>query len=222
VINISSKNIFKLLIKEIFSLPLWIKQIIYLELKEEFESPAMKSYLNSITKDTCLQLHVPKLTYAGRKELEKKIRQYPEEIYNFLEGAFQGLSVIEIAISNNWNLYECSCRFLDTIHYELVVNPASSIIKGTALYMSGRIRLGEYFVKLDKISIDQLDEALRTQKYIEDSMGDRPGLADILIDSGFLTKEDTEGILQLKKDCREYFKSNILNHPEIFQGENKT
>ncbi len=208
------KNIFKLLIKELFNLPIWIKQIIFLELRDEFQSSGMKNYLDLITKDTSFQLYMPKLTYSGRKELEKKTGKFSQETYAVLEAAFQELSVIETAISNNWNLHDCSKHFLTAVDEELIVNPTSSFIKGTALYMSGRIRLGEYFVKIDKITMEQLDEALRNQKYIEDSVGDRPGLADILVDLGFLTKEDTKGILFLKKDCHKYFK------PDLLQKEN--
>ncbi|HSA07039.1 MAG TPA: hypothetical protein P5556_07645 [Candidatus Gastranaerophilales bacterium] len=199
------KNKFKSLIKEIFNLPVWIKQIIYLELKKEFETAEIKSFFDLTTKDNCFQLYRPKLTYAGRKETEKKTGKYQEEVYNLLEGAFQELSIIEIAIANQWNLYECAKHFLNAIDQDLIVKPTSTFIKGTALYMGGRIRLGEYFVKIDKINMEQLDEALRNQKHLEDSLGDRPGLAEILINLGFLTKHDTEGILFLKKDCKKYF-----------------
>jgi len=199
------KNVFKRLIKEIFSLPIWIKQIIYLELKEEFESTGMKSYFDSVKRDTSFQLYIPKLTYAGKKELEKRSGKVGEEVYCILEGAFQELSIIEIAISNNWNFYEGSKSFLEAADKELITSPESAFIKGTALYMGERIRLGEYFVKIDKITMEQLDKALGKQKQLEDSLGDRPGLADILIDLGFLTKEDTEGILFLKKDCKKHY-----------------
>lgn len=211
----TSKNIFKLLIKEIFNLPVWIKQIIYLELKEEFDSSPMKTYINLITKDTCLQFYIPKLTYAGKKELEKKTGRYSEEIYSILEAAFQELSVIETAIANNWSLYECSKHFVDAINSELMICPISPVIKGTALYLAGEIRLGEYLVKTGKINIEQLDEALSMQKHIEESVGDRPGLADVLVELGVLIKEDTEGILLLKQDCLKLYKSDILNETAI-------
>ncbi len=213
------KNVFKFLINEIFSLPVWIKQIIYLELKQEFESSKIRSYFSSITKDKCFQLYIPKLTYAGRKEIEKKTGKFSNEIYDVLEGAFQELSILETAISNNWSLYECSKYFLDAVDNDLLINPTSPVMRGTALYMAGRIRLGEYFVKINKINMEQLDEALRNQKYIEDSLGNRPGLADILIDLGFLTKEDTEGILALKKDSENNYKPTLAGQNELFTGE---
>jgi len=218
IMQVLPRDIFKSIIKEIFNLPVWIKQIIYLELKQEFESSEIKRYFSAITRDNCFQLYIPKLTYTGRKEIEKKAGKHSEEIYNILEGAFQELSIVEIAISNNWNLHECSKYFLEAMDNDLVAKPTSPALRGTALYMAGRIRLGEYFVKINKINMEQLDEALRNQKYIEDSIGDKPGLADILIDLGFLTKEDTEGILFLKKDCKKYFKPAITEENKFFTG----
>lgn len=209
--QISQKNIFKLLIKEIFNLPVWIKQIIYLEIKEEIESSPLKKQFESVTRENCLQLYIPRLTYKGRKELEKKTGNFSQEVYSLLEGAFQELSIIETAIANEWSLFDVSRHFIEAINRELIVNPISPAIKGTALYMAGHIKLGEYFVKINKINIEQLDEALRTQKYVEESMGDKPGLADVLVQLSFLTKEDTEGILLLKKDCLRRYESGILN-----------
>ncbi len=207
----NSKNIFKLFIKEIFNLPVWIKQIIYLELKEEIENSPAKNFFNIVTKENCLQLYIPKLTYKGRKELEKKSGKYSEELIFFLEAAFQELSIIETAVANNWSLVECSKCFIGAINEELLVSPISPVIKGTALYLAGDIKLGEYFVKINKISIEQLDEALRTQKNFEESVGDKPGLADVLVQLGFLNKQDTEGILLLKQDSSRKYESDILN-----------
>lgn len=210
MINNQTGSAFKRVIKEIFHMPVWLKQIIFLELKDEFERSGVKNYLGNMTKDNCFQLYIPKLTYTGKKELENRTKALPKEVYSLLEGAFQGMSIMEIAVANNWNFQECSTNFLIALDNELVSSPSSSLIRGTALYMSGRIRLGEYFVKIDKISMNQLNEALRKQKDIEEALGDRPGLADILVSMGFLTKEDTEGVLYLKKDCKKSYEPAII------------
>jgi len=209
--QITRKNIFKLLIKEIFNLPMWIKQIIYLELKEEIEKSPARNFFNIAAKDNSLQLYIPRLTYKGKKEIEKKSGKYPEEVCFVLEAAFQELSIIETAIANNWSLFECSRHFIGAINEELLVSPISPVIKGTALYLAGDIKLGEYFVKINKINIEQLDEALRTQRHFEESVGDKPGLADVLVQLGFLNKQDTEGILLLKNDSSRKYESDILN-----------
>jgi hypothetical protein len=214
----SIQSSFKTLVQEIFNLPVWIKQVVYVELKEQLENSTINSCINTIPKRELLQLYVPKLTYTGKKELENKTKNYSENIYAFLECAFQNLSIMETAINNKWNLHECSKYFLEAINTELVIHPPSSIVKGTALYMSGEIRIGEYFVKIGKISLGQLDEGLRTQKKMEESFGgDRPGLAEILVNLGFLNHNETEGILLLKEDCLKHYKTaqNPLNETRI-------
>src|SRR3989339_706339 len=108
-----TQNTFKMLIKKFFEQPLWIKHVIYLELKEEFESSSAKNCLNSISKDNSLQLYTPKITFIGKRELETKSKGLPQETYNFLEGAFNKLSIIEISIDNYWNLAECSTHFIN-------------------------------------------------------------------------------------------------------------
>jgi hypothetical protein len=207
----SAQSKFRAFLQEIFSLPVWIKQIIYLELKEQLESSAIKACMNLSKKEDCLQLYIPKLTYSGKKELETKSKKLSAETYVFLECAYQNISIMDIAIKNNWNLCECSKYFLEAMESNLVMSPTSAYVKGTALYMSGKIRLGEYFVNIDKITIEQLDEALRKQKKMEEALGDRPGLAEILISLNFLSRMDTEGILLLKEDCGKYYETCIAN-----------
>lgn len=214
--EIKNKDIFKFLINELFNLPIWIKHIIYLELKKELETPSIKNYLNFLTKENCLQLYIPKLTYAGKNEIEKRTGKYSQNVYNILEGAFEKFSIVEISIANNWNLVECSKYFLEAVDNELVINPDSPAIKGTALYMAQRIRLGEYFIKINKINMEQLDKALTKQKELEKTMGDRPGLADILVNMGYLTEDDTKGILLLKKDSSEYYQSGFDSKKKLF------
>jgi len=205
-----NQKTFKTFIQEIYSLPVWIKQIIYMELKEQLESSSIKSCIDTAKKDNCLQLYIPQLTYTGKKELNCKTKNLSENAYIFLECVYQNISIVEIAVKNSWNLCECSSYFLEAMEADLVLKPSSHFVKGTALYMSGKIRLGEYFVKIDKITIEQLNEGLKKQKEIEEAYGDRPGLAEILVSLNFLNKTDTEGILLLKEDCQKYYCANLI------------
>ncbi len=211
-----SKNSFRALLKKIFELPIWIKQSIYLEIKHELEQ-TIKDNIKLIKKDNSLQLYIPKATFLGKTELESRAKNLDENIYKFLSGCMHNLSIIEIAINYNWSLAECSTYFINAINSELIIPPESTSIKGTALYMGGFIRLGEYFVKLGKITLEQLDEALRTQKYIENTVKDKIGIAQILINLGYLTKADVEGILLLKEECKKrYIPDDDLDSSDDF------
>lgn len=204
------KNVFKSLIQGFLNMPLWIKQVVYLELKEEFENNPTKKSLNVIKRDDCLQIYVPKLTFKGKSEIETKAKRLQPVIYKFLEDVAEELSVIEISLNNGWSLAETSLCFVVAMNNELLIPPESIIVKGTVFYLSGKIRLGEYFVKLGKITIEQLDEALRTQKYIEETVGERTGIGEVLINLGYITKDDTEAILLLKDECnKKYVPSDL-------------
>ena len=49
------------------------------------------------------------------------------------------------------------------------------------------------------------------QKELEEAYGDRPGLAEILVNLNFINKADTEGILLLKEDCKKCYHSNLTS-----------
>lgn len=196
---------FERLTNRILNLPLWIKQVIFAELKSNLECSSARFTLETIHKDDALQLYVPLITFLGRKELETKSRKLSQETYKFLDGCNRAQRVLDICIENNWNLESCAIHMLNCTDQELVSPASSALISGTAQYIAGRIRLGEYLIKLSKISIDQLDQALRTQKYIEHSIGERTGLAEVLINLGYITRQDTEGILFLKEESRKKY-----------------
>ncbi|MGD9580759.1 MAG: hypothetical protein AB7V50_05265 [Vampirovibrionia bacterium] len=196
---------FENLLNHLHNLPLWIKQVVYAELKGDLESSAARLTLEYINRDDTLQLYIPQITFLGKKELDTKTRGLSATTYKFLEGADDQLRVLDICIRNSWNLETCALQLLATMDQELVSPPRSAIISGTAQYLGGRIRLGEYLIKLNKISIDQLDQALRTQKYIEQSIGERTGLAEVLINLGYITQKDTESILFLKEESKKRY-----------------
>jgi hypothetical protein len=207
---------FEGLINHILGLPLWIKQVVYTELKSDLETSSARFTLEMINKDDTLPLFVPPITFLGRKELETKTRGLAPETYRFLEGAEKTMRILDICIENSWTLETCAIQMLMCMDQELISPPRSPVISGTAQYLAGRIRLGEYLIKLNKISIDQLDQALRTQKYIEHSIGERTGLGEVLINLGYITKNDTESILFLKEESRKKYVPDIC-----YDGEDK-
>lgn len=206
------------LLKSLLSLPLWIKQVVYSELKSNLESSAARGTLDLVNKDECLQLYIPQITFLGRKELETKSRKLSPAAYKFLEGADRTNRIIDICIENGWTLESCSKLLLTCLDQELIVPSRSAIINGTAQYLAGRIRLGEYLIKLNKVSIDNLDQALRTQKYIEHSIGETTGLGEVLINLGYITKNDTESILFLKEESMKKYAIEELESSNSFKS----
>ncbi len=198
---------FDTLMQQLSSLPLWVKQVIYAEMRNELEATMSKSTLSAFGPEHTLQLWVPELTRNGNMELERPSGQHEQGILRLLHMAHYHKNVVNITIINNWSLEQCAVYLLQAIEKELLTPPRSAIILGTIEYLAGRTRLGEYLVKINRLTIEQLDQALRTQRAIEEAMGERTGIANVLINLGYIKKEDSEGILFLKEESKKPFQS---------------
>lgn len=183
---------------KIISMPLWVKQAIFLNLKENLEANITIPFVNTMAKDTTFQFYIPSITFKGRQELETRELGLDINLYKFLEFAQNKTNIAEITIISRWTLEECATCFLDAIEKEFIEKPSSDLINGTVAYLSGTIRLGEYFTRIGKITIEQLDQALRTQKQIIESSGDRIGIGEVMLNLNFITEKDMQAILHIK------------------------
>lgn len=65
------KNIFDLYMNKLLELPLWIKQVIYVKLKEDIKEHNCEKILET-KEDDLFALYKPVLTFNGRTELMQK------------------------------------------------------------------------------------------------------------------------------------------------------
>lgn len=198
-------TVFDTLMQQLGSLPLWVKQVIYAQLRQELEATLSKQTLEAFGPEHTLQLWVPEITRQGLSELEHPTGRFEQSVLRMLHMTRFKKNVVTITILNNWSLEQCAILLLQAIEHELVAPPKSMIITGTIDYLAGRTRLGEYLVKINRLTIEQLDQALRTQRAIEEAMGERTGIANVLINLGYIKKEDSEAILFLKEESRKPF-----------------
>jgi hypothetical protein len=187
---------------QIDSLPLWVKHVIYVQLTRELETTISRRTLDAFGYGDMLQLFVPLITHAGRRELEQPSDTVPKAVYQLLHMVSREKNVVDTCILNNWNLEDCSRYLLLAIEKELILPPGSNIVMATIEFLAGQSRIGDYLVKIGRLNLRQLDQALRTQRYIEESMGERTGIANVLINLGYINKEDTEGLLMLKQESK--------------------
>ena len=205
----SDKNKFKQTLSFILDLPLWVKEVIYLEIKNQFQSLNIYEFLKTKTTQNIYQFHIPEVTFIGKKELELRNKGLGQNVYRFLECVTQGLNIIEITVSNNWNLNETSSCYAFALKNQLVSPPESQFIEANIYYLGGHIRLGEYFVKTGKISLEQLDKVLRAQKSYQETTGEHKVIGEILVKSNLITERDLQLILLLKEESCKIFNFNI-------------
>ncbi len=186
------------LLDNIMGLPLWVRQVVFLELQRELTLHFTSESLKNLAPEDTIAFYIPKITSEG----ERALLEQKEDLGRLLMDTKQQFTVLDICLKNQWNLETTSRYIVDSIKAQWVYPPSSMKALGTLEYLANRIRLGEYLVKMDRITMDQLEQALRTQQYIKEALQEHTGLANILINLGYITRQDTEGILFLKEESR--------------------
>lgn len=212
---IPEKTQFKSLINKLVNLPLWVKQSIYCELKSNLAECSDIQLLDNL-EINIIQLFKPRLTAIALRLLRKQdkisnlSRLDPNQI-QFMEALNNDLTLLEIAHKNNCTLKE-TCNILLSLIDESMVEPFEN--KNTlnfVLYITDRIRLGEFLVRTNRLTIEQLDKALFSRKYSE-SIGEILSFGDTLTNLGYLKPKQIENITSIKASSEQ--KISVLDESE--------
>lgn len=197
------KNIFGLFIDKLLEFPLWIKQIIYLRLYQDLETNLSGDFITT-NQDDIFHVHVPPLTFAGKTEMVERKGGFDPNTYNFLTSINEGLNMLEIAMNNYWTLEEVAKYYVFCLDQNYIKVPESVYVPAMAGFMSGKYRTGEYFKRVGKINVDQLEETILKQKEYNDK-GTPKKMAEIMISLGFITEKDTTSLLKIKEEAKKRF-----------------
>lgn len=209
----NENKVFEPFLEKVAEMPFWIKEIIYIKIREEFEEAYISEADLRAPLDEAYQAYRPVLTYRGKTELENREKDEDPPIYRFLQQCADGSSLAEITLHNFWTLESTSKIHLYCLQKEYVDKPTSAKISATALYISGRIKIGEYFRRIGKISTDELNATVRKQKELE-ANGQPAHFAQVLIQLGYVTEQETKAILYLKDECKKRF----IFSPEVLSA----
>lgn len=198
-----AKNIFNIFLDKLLSFPLWVKQIIFLQLYKNLAQYLSEDFIKTSEEDT-FHLYVPVLTFVGRNEMIDRKQGCDINIYNFLTNVTDGLNMIEIAMNNFWTMEEVAKNFMFCLEKEFIKPPMSCDILGMAGFMAGKYRTGEYFKRIGKIDVDQLEHIIVRQKELA-SQGQNLKMAEIMISLGYITEKDTSSLLIIKEEAQKRF-----------------
>ena len=212
-------NKFSKFMSDLLLLPIWIKQLMYVYLRYKLEEELTPQYLNSYEIDDIFQLHKAILTYKGKKELETKIMGLTDNHYVFLQDSLDSMTIAEITIKNNWNLYEVSNLFIDCLDRELIAMPASIKMVELVRYMSGKTRIGEYFLRTGQITLEILETVLEQQEKIRKATNEQVGSATVLVNMGYVPESEIKAVLRYKEESRKRFAMEALNVNETMTSE---
>ena len=214
--SILKKNILNAFIEKLKAFPLWIKQVIFLYLYKDLREATSDDFIETNEEDM-LNLFVPTLSYVGRTELEERAKGFEPNLYTFLECVESEMSLLEIALNHFRTLEETCKHFLAAVDADLIKAPIPPKIIAMAGFMAGRYRTGEYFKRVGKINVDQLELTIRRQKELTDQ-GQKAKIAQIMIDLGFVTEKDTHALMIIKEEARKRFILDASIIPEGVTG----
>lgn len=207
----SASNRLKAFLQMLSKEPLWFKQALLMELKETTKLASENEMIASVSKEESLLMFFPEITDSGKRELDTKARKLEAGVYTVLLSATRHMNMLEVCINNNWSIADAAKYLLEAIDNDLISSIESAKIRGTALYITDNIRIGEYFLHFGIISMDKLDEALKAQNYIKEAIGEWKNLGEILIDMGCVTAEDVKSIQLLKEECQRLFSQELIS-----------
>lgn len=210
------KNILNAFIEKLKAFPLWIKQVIFLYLYKDLKEATSDDFIETNEEDM-LNLFVPTLSYVGRTELEERAKGFEPNLYTFLECVESEMSLLEVALNHFWTLEETCKHFLAAVDADLIKAPIPPKIIAMAGFMAGRYRTGEYFKRVGKINVDQLELTIRRQKELTEQ-GQKAKIAQIMIDLGFVTEKDTHALMIIKEEARKRFILDASIIPEGVTG----
>lgn len=205
------KNIFNTFLSKIDNFPLWIKQIIFLKLSDDIKSHVCEKFLKENSEDI-FSLYKPTLTFKGSEELKNKSCGLDLNIYNFLEYCENNSNILEISLNTFLSMEEVAKYFIFCIEQGYIEQPENIEIQAMAGFIAGKFRTGEYFRQKGAITDEQLEKAVHI------SAKSQKKFAEILVDLGFITKDDVSAMLTIKEEAKKRF---ILDYNTVPQGKNE-
>lgn len=198
----SSTTQFKYLISKLISLPLWVKQAIYCELKADLKECSDVDLLDKVER-RIIQLYIPKLTSLSHKlskniDKTSSLNSLEPAAITFIDSVNEELNLLEIAHHNQWSLKTTCIVLLELIDKGFVEPFDSPATLNFIHYIAGRIRLGEFLVRTNRLTSMQLDKALYSKKCAE-SLGTEVSFKDIIINLGYLTHKEITNITSIKE-----------------------
>ena len=208
-----SKSLFVGFMEKMLGFPLWIKQTIFLHLSKDLNNYLSNEFLD-VEEGDLFHIYKPSLSDLGQNELLTKESKFDESIYSFLNCCSKGMSLIEIAIENNFTMEEVSKAFTFCKTSGFFSSAVPKLVAAIAGFIAGKYRTGEYFIRAGKMTIEQLDEVLNKQQEMNEA-GKHVFIAELMVQMGFVRDLDVKSIIFMKEESGKRFSLNTDEVPNI-------
>lgn len=207
------QNQLQVLLDTILNSPLWVQEVIYLDVKSHLDAALKVVATDTEVKEPVYPAYIPEITFKGKRELDTHEHNLELNHYKLLKCANESQRIIDITLSNFWTLEEASACLSDCIEQEYIKMPENSFIYASICYLGNKIRLGEYVKKINKINIEELDDILRQQKkYNEQNPDAKLKVGEIMVKMGYVATQDIDKMIYTKEESKKRF---ILSAPKL-------
>ncbi len=208
-----SKSVFFDYMEKMLAFPLWIKQTIFLNLSNDLNTYLSNEFLD-VAEGELFHIYKPALSDLGQNELLTKESKFDDSIYAFMSCCSKGMSLIEIAIENNFTMEEVAKAFTFCKTSGFFSREVPNLVSAIAGFIAGKYRTGEYFIRAGKMTIEQLDEVLNKQQEINAS-GKHVFIAELMVQLGFVRELDVKSIIFMKEEAGKRFSLNPEDMPTL-------
>lgn len=208
------KNLFDLFLEKVMDLPLWVRQVIYIKLKEDMKLNFCEEFLDT-NSSGMFSLFVPTITYSGKTELIEQKSGLDTNMYNFLRMCSEDYSILEISLNAFLTMEEVAKYFVFCVEQEYVKSPKALEIYAMAGFISGKFKTGEYLKRNKTITIEQWMNAVNEQKRLDET-GQHLKFAEVLETMGYLKEKDIKSLFILKEEAKKRF---ILDYTLVPKAE---
>ena len=214
-----SKSIVRDFMEKILAFPIWIKQTIFLNLSNDLTTNLSNEFLD-VQEGELFHIYRPALSEQGQNELLTKESKYDDMIYSFMNCCSKGMSLVEIAIENNFTIEEIAKAFMFCKTSGFFSNKVTNSVSATAGFLAGKYRTGEYFIRAGKMTIEQLDEVLNKQQEMNEA-GKHVFIAELMVQMGFIADRDVKSIMFMKEEAGKRFSLNPDDIPTLAMEKEK-
>jgi len=205
----SSSSVIDRLLNYVMAQPDWVKTYIYHNLRNNLKRNFDIEKLDQNNENDLVQMYVPTPSATGMKIIQRKFNRSAisfdlNEIHiKFMKSVGINKKLIDICNDNKWSLVDGCKLLVEIIERGYMESIENTAIANKIYYIAGRIRLGEYLLRMNKLSLEQIDRALVTQRQIQNNIGEPTRIGELLVNLGFINDSDKDEILQLKERSTE-------------------
>jgi hypothetical protein len=195
--------LFENILEVVRNLPAWVLQALFAEISGLLTEKAKYINQEKMDRTEMLQLLVPELSDFGFLAVQRNTKtnmssNISPAVLKFLQAASERKNFIDICLINNWTIDQTTRILLECLKRNFIKYNFPHSLYNQILFIAGELRIGEFLIRKNKISTDQLEHALKLQSDLSNTFGERRKIVEILVNMGKINREEVLDYLTVK------------------------